>query len=365
MSQGHSRFVERLLLRATREVHFLAALTPTNAKRERARLVEAVRARRVAVPRWSYAPVAHDELRRSLCDAACALAKTSTTPLDALQQARAHELSVEAALCAAAGTGDVARLAGERFPMPEERVARAASALCAKWLAESPQPPEAEEPLVESDSDDPRSLLSRMRARICALRLPFSVVARSALAPLAATGERVILIATGRLLGRRDTVRTVLHEIEGHARPRARAGLATLALFRVGTARGTDDQEGRALLIEERARLLDAPRRRQLAARHCCVEAMRNGGKFDDVARMLVDKHAIDASDAVIVAERAFRGSDGMRIGLGRERVYLESFVRVRAHLERRPEVEAVLACGQVAVDAAAVLAQFPFRLPR
>jgi hypothetical protein len=37
----------------------------------------------------------------------------------------------------------------------------------------------------------------------------------------------------------------------------------------------------------------------------------------------------------------------------------------VRAHLERRPEDEAVLACGQVAVDAAAVLAQFPFRLPR
>ena len=365
MSQGPSHFIERLLLRATQEVHFLAALTPTNAHRERARLAEAVRARRAAVPRWSYAPVAHDELRRLLYDAECALAKKPATPLDALQQARAHELSIEAGLCAAAGTGDIARLAGERFPTPDAYVVRAASDLCAKWLAESPQSPEAEEALVESDSDDPRSLLSRMRARIGALRLPFSVVARSALAPLAATGERVILIATGRLLGKRDTLRTVLHEIDGHARPRARARLATLTLFRVGTARGTDDQEGRALLIEERAQLLDAPRRRQLAARHRCVEAMRMGGKFDDVVRMLVDRHAIDATDAVIVAERAFRGGDGTRVGLGRERVYLESLVRVRAHLERRPEDEAVLACGQVSVEAAAVLAQFPFRPAR
>jgi hypothetical protein len=299
-----------------------------------------------------------------LCDAEREIAKNPTTALDALQQARAHELSVEAGLCAAAGTSDVGRLSGERFPTPDTCVARAASDLCARWLAETPQPA-TEEALVASDSDDPRSLLSRMRARIGALRLPFSVVARSALAPLAATGERVIFIATGRLLGKRDTLRTVLHEIEGHARPRARAKLATLTLFRIGTARGTDDQEGRALLLEERAQLLDARRRRQLAVRHRCVEAMRMGGKFDDVVRMLVDEHGIDATDAVIVAERAFRGSDGKNMGLGRERVYLESLVRVRAHLELHPEDEAVLACGQVSVDAAAVLAQFHSRPAR
>jgi hypothetical protein len=134
---------------------------------------------------------------------------------------------------------------------------------------------------------------------------------------------------------------------------------ATLALFRAGTARGIDDQEGRALLLEERTHLLDGTRRRQLAARHRCVEAMLAGGRFDEVVRMLVDAHAIDPMEAVIVAERAFRGANGTQVGLGRERVYLESLLRVRAHLERRPGEEAVLACGQVAVECAEILRPF------
>jgi hypothetical protein len=67
---------------------------------------------------------------------------------------------------------------------------------------------------------------------------------------------------------------------------------------------------------------------------------------------MLVDVHALDAPEAVIVAERAFRGGDGTRPGLGRERVYLEALVRVRSHLALRPRDEDVLARGQVAVGA-------------
>jgi hypothetical protein len=71
---------------------------------------------------------------------------------------------------------------------------------------------------------------------------------------------------------------------------------------------------------------------------------------------LLVDAHGVDAGDAVLVAERAFRGSDGRRPGLGRERIYLEALVRVRSHLARCPEDEEVLACGQVAVDACEAL---------
>ena len=52
------------------------------------------------------------------------------------------------------------------------------------------------------------------------------------------------------------------------------------------------------------------------------------------------------------MAERAFRGGDGSSPGLGRERVYLESFVRVRAHLAAHPDDEAVLASGQIALEA-------------
>jgi hypothetical protein len=260
-------------------------------------------------------------------------------------------------MCASAGRLELGRLASQRFEPDEPGVARAASALCAAWLTEPISP--ATEAKIASDDPDPGSLFSRMGAAVGRLRLPFRVVASPWLAPLAATGERVILVATGRLVSEEDTLRTVLHEIEGHARPRAQAMLTASAHFRIGTARGIDDQEGRAVLLEERAGLLGPRRRRQLAARHWTVEAMLGGASFADVASALVEAHGLDAGDAVIVAERAFRGGDGTRPGLGRERVYLEALVRVRRHLAARPQDDAVLACGQIAVEAAETLGPY------
>jgi hypothetical protein len=212
---------------------------------------------------------------------------------------------------------------------------------------------------MSSDDADPRSLLSRMRAAVGSLRLPFSVVVQPSLAPLAATGEHVILVASGRPVHDDDARRTVLHEIEGHAQPRARSQRSTLALLRAGTARGIDHQEGRALLLEERAGFLGSRRKRQLAARHLAVEAMLEGASFTEVALALVDAHGLEAQEAVVVAERVFRGSDGTHPGLGRERVYLESFVLVRNHLDAHPDDEEVLASGQIAVDAIDVLRPF------
>jgi hypothetical protein len=366
--------LERLVVRASREVQFVSALSPIDAHRERERLVAAAEAGRIAAPQWSYAPRSHFELRRALDAAERELAGRSCDPLELLYLERIRELSIEAALCAAAGTSDVVRLAAQRFPSPPPSIAEAARRLCAAWLLETAPPPSGGPalasgrvrqahcaragggPLVPSDSDDPRSLLSHMRTAVGRSRLPFAVLPRAALAPLAATGERVILIATGRLLSEEDALRTVLHEIEGHAKPRARAAAAAVTLFAAGTARGVDDQEGRALLLEEAAGMLGASRRRQLAARHLAVEAMLGGATFDDVVQMLMRDHGFGAADAVVLAERVFRGSDGQRPGLGRERVYLHSLLRVRAHLEKYPDDAAVLACGQVAVEAASVL---------
>ena len=117
-----------------------------------------------------------------------------------------------------------------------------------------------------------------------------------------------------------------------------------------------DDQEGRALLLEERAGFLEGRRRRTLAFRHRAVEWMADGATFADVAARLTTDHGVTALEAVLIAERAFRGGDGARPGLGRERIYLQSLVRVRAHLEGRPEDEAMLASGQISIDAARVL---------
>lgn len=349
-SLGLRRAVERLVLLATREVQLLGSLAPLDAHRERARLVEAVEAGREASPRWRYAPVAHDDLRRALDAAERALAEEAETPVDRLYLERIRELSLEAELCTAAGTTELPRLALQRFGARNAAVTQQASLLCRSWL-EEPRPTAPSETLA-SDAADPRSLLSRMRAEVGRLRLPFTVVTQTSLAPLAATGDGVILVAPGRRVTAEDSARTVLHEIQGHACPRARAAAVPMAIFRAGTARGVDDQEGRALLLEERAGLLGPRRRRQLAARHRACEAMADGAAFADVAPTLAREHGLDALQAVVVAERVFRGGDGVRPGLGRERIYLEALVRVRSHLEARPEDEAVLAAGQVAVDA-------------
>jgi hypothetical protein len=79
---------------------------------------------------------------------------------------------------------------------------------------------------------------------------------------------------------------------------------------------------------------------------------MDDGASFVEAARALVRGYAFAAAEAVIVAERAFRGGDGASRGLGRERVYLESWLEVRARLSARPEDERVLASGQVALEA-------------
>jgi hypothetical protein len=352
---GYLGPIERLVTVAASAVRLLATLTPVNAPEERVRLTTDLRAGRAPIPRWKYAnharssPGDPDGLRRALEAADGALDRLADAPLARQYQARVRELGLELALCACAGTREVSLLARERFPA-DERVAARASDLCNTWLDTEPRTVPEGEPIA-SDDIAAGSLLSMMRAAVGEARLPFTVTAQPSLASLAATGDHVILIATGRRVFPEDARRTVLHEIEGHARPRARSIGSPLPLVRAGTARGVDDQEGRALLLEKRAGLLGPGRKRQLAGRHRAVEAMLHGAVFADTAMILKEAHGLDAADAIVVAERAFRGSDGSYPGLGRERVYLEAFVRVEAHLAKHPEDERLLEQGQVALD--------------
>jgi len=350
-----TRAVDQLMLQAARDVQVLAAATPENAASERARLTDALRRGDAECPRWTYRGLGAGgrmaELRRAL-EALWTTAEPRghAAAVEMLVAERAQELAVEAALCEAIGTREVGKLARERFAPAEAEIAEEASGTCAKWLEEEQEVDAGA--TMASDDPDPGSLVSRLRAEVGRLRLPFAVVIQPALAPLAATGDRVILVAAGRPTTERDVARTVLHEIEGHVLPRARALGSSLLLLRIGTARGIDDQEGRALLLEERASLMCGRRRRQLALRHRAFEAMVGGASFADVTRQLTAAHGAEPANAVVLAERVFRGGDGVHPGLGRERVYLEALARVRAHLETHPDDEAVLAAGQVGLDA-------------
>ncbi len=209
-----------------------------------------------------------------------------------------------------------------------------------------------------TDDPSPNALLSRLRRAVHERRLPFRVIVHEGLSSLSATGEDTIFVAKGRAVDHATAERITCHEVEGHATPRARARRLRLSLFRFGTARGADEQEGLALVYEERRGHLTPRRRRELAARHVCVRWMNDGATAVDAARALFERYGLSSDECAAIALRVYRGAGLSSPGLGRERVYLPSFLRVRALCAAATGNEAVLASGQVAADAIAVLAR-------
>ena len=340
------------------EVRLLAAATPTNAATERARLIAAAEKDAPLAPLWTYPPPRPSDARPLLEATREALGELGADPLVDVYRARVDELALEAEIVAAVGTPALGTKAAIRFAPFAAETHRAAAILRSEWN-EADVRTDDDPAEIPTDSRDPDSLLSILEREVGARGLPFRVHVHPALSSLAATGDRIFLVAAGRAITKRAALRTALHEIEGHALPRLRATTNELGIFRLGTARGVDEQEGWALLVERRAGALEGVRCRDLAARADAVEAMRAGADFASIVRLLVRERDVAASDAVRIAERVFRGSDGTFPGLGRESVYLESFVRVHDLLEKSPDREKVLTSGQVSVDAADVLARY------
>ena len=326
-------------LDAMRRVRLIGAATPVNAEPEIERLVAAFEAGDPTFPQWVHRP------------------EHTTVPeirgAHEIVRARLDELRLEAAMAEAVGTPAFAPLAAERFREPASAI-RAADRTARAW---SKLPSTTEDELVRTDASDPRSLLSQVRAAIGRARAPFSVRV-STLGALAATGEHTVYVARGRFTTPLAARRIALHEVQGHVMPRVRARRSN-PIFELGTARGTDEQEGLAVLYEERAGFLDDARRVDLARRHLATRAMRDGADFVEVTRALATMGA-SCRDAIMIATRVFRGSNGRFPGLGRESVYITSFSRVRAHLAKHPADEVILASGQIAILALQLVRQLP-----
>ncbi|NUQ73263.1 MAG: DUF1704 domain-containing protein [Polyangiaceae bacterium] len=335
------------LAKAASRIRMIAVTTPQNLRAELARLESTWAVERGGNARFVYdAPRDYADLIDALSRGAEAL--NGQGPLGAIYAARARELVEEARVCASAGTPLLWEAARRRYRRRDAFDARA-DELAREWLAEAVD--KSEYSCILSDDDrNPGSLVSAMRRAIGERRLPLRVLITSDLAPLAATGDGFIQVAAGRAVSPRDVERTVLHEIEGHAGPAAKAKALPLSIFAVGTAWGADDQEGRALALERRNGFLDAGRRRELALRHVAARAVEERADFPDVSRMLVDLGA-NIPAALRIAARVCRGG-----GLAREAVYLPALLRVEAAIEAEPDIDHVLASGRVAVPSASIL---------
>jgi hypothetical protein len=361
------RMADRALTMAAAQIKLIRSVTPANADSELALLEQAFRRGVQRLPRWRYdPPPIVPELPRALDALAAFLEKDS--PLGSIYAARARELRLEAELVEAIGTSRMTSVARERFlGASSEQLAEAEEAdeLALSWtaraaesgLGESAGDVPADQAVRSCDTDDPRSLFCRLSIEVGRKKLPIRVCVREGMASLAATGDGVILVSANKLLATRDIERTVLHEIEGHALPRARASCAPLALFAIGTARGIDDQEGRAIAIEEKAGFLDHRRKYELGCRHLAARATLEGADFAEVVGLLRARGAT-LEAALRIAARVQRGSRGDG-GLAREIVYLPARCKLQ-RLAASPEglkIEGVMRGGRIAADVALPLA--------
>lgn len=342
---------------AERHIALLDRCTPENARAERARLARVYGSADVSTSpferraRWvlSRAP-ALDEVKRLLRSVLPALQSDALYPFYA---DRCEELLLEAELVESRGTPAFRELARLRYRLEPSDLA-AANELAAGWLEGSPG---AEVPLRDAARREAGvELAAALRARLDALGLDVPVVERDNLATAAAVGDSVVYVS-GDVTRDPDVVaRIVLHEIEGHLLPRHSAKSAPCALLSIGARGAGEDEEGRALLLEERAGFLSdgaaagPARRRELALRHLAAVAVRDGAELEDVMQLLTAR-GMSVAPAVRLAERVVRGG-----GLGREVAYLPALLRVRRAFSAEPELEEWFRRGRVSIAAARAL---------
>ena len=337
---------QQLLLRAEAEIRLIDRVQPSNASAEREALIAAWGAGKPRAPRFEYRPrPAFGALRGELENAATSL--TAFGPLGALYAARARELEVEASAAEHIDSESFTVHSARRYPVETSTDADAADKWAARWISASDR--ESTTLHRSDDRADLRSLFSTLER--ATEGLPVRVEIRPNQAAAAAVGEGFIGVRPGLWHTEREVLRIVLHEVEGHARPRVSAQREPLGLFRVGSAGSNDDEEGRALLLERRAGVLEGARRRELARRHIAARNVRAGTSFVGTVTDLLSLGQ-DIANAVEAACRAYRGG-----GLGREYVYLVALSRVERAFEAAPTLEAWFERGRVSVDAARVCA--------
>lgn len=334
--------VVEFLLRAEAEIALLDRVRPIGLAEETARLIDAWQRRDEQTPRLRYRPLAKlGALRRILSELAESVVHEA--PDGVWYAERAKELALEARLVETVGTKAFIALACERFSLPKGPAGLELERTARDWIVKGAASPE---PAARYRSDDRRakeSLWSVLSARIATLRLRVRLRADPELMSIAACGEDLIVVRAGSWLSARAAHRIAEHEIGGHLLPRIRSK-KRVDVLRSGCARCVDEEEGRALLLEHRAGLMDDGRRAELGARHLACTFLRRGAGFIDAVRCLTQWGA-PTEMAIRATLRAMRGG-----GLGREVVYLPAMQRLERAFGSIPELERSFLAGRASL---------------
>ncbi len=295
--------------------------------------------------RLQYAPAPDlERLEAALCHVESTLG--AATGLAALYVERVRELRLDVELARCVGTPRFRRLARRRHAPSHAPEWAAAEQLARAW-AQASCPPDPAATYPSDNRHSPHSLLSLLTRQIGQLRLPVRVEIAPLLASRAASGDGVVFIQPGARLTLGQGTRICQHEIVGHVLPRVLARSQPCGLFRVGSAGAGDEEEGRALLIEQRSGSLDGERRRELALRHLTALAVCEGADVTECVRLLLGLGCA-LPDAVSLYLRVARGG-----GLCRELAYLPAWLRSSAAFELDPGLERWLEHGRLSLSAA------------
>jgi hypothetical protein len=342
------RELDSLFLLAENQIALLRRCQPTNAGEQHSLFAGAFLRGENADFSWRYAPApnleqlrgALERVHRSL-DGGGALA--------GLYRERAGELQLEAELAECVGTPAFSALARRRHSPGRAPEWAEAQKLAFAWVHAARERDDNPKH-VSDDRSSPDSLVNLLAGQIGRLRLPIRIEVSSSLGSRAASGDGVIFVQAALPLRRAEAWRITQHEIFGHALPRVQARAQAQGLFRVGSARASDDEEGRALAIEERQRLLDAERRRELGLRHLAALAIAEGANATECVRSLLGLGCSLRGAAAFYA-RSARGG-----GLCRELAYVPAWLRLKAVLAVDPSLERWLEHGRLSLDAARTL---------
>jgi hypothetical protein len=342
--------LDRMLGCVAEKVRPLPSLSPDDAPRERARLIEALARGELPVPIQSArrAPVDSGVFR--LLDEARALA--GACAFGALYAERFDELELDLAILDAWGDPKRVRpLCARRYGRGDEPAQTAygevpLGALAEQLLRTLPREPAHARtlPATARRHGEP-SVESLVLRAAHGVGLDPTVRVEPRLASLAATGERTVFLSD-RTFSQREARRLVAHEVFGHLVVAANARAQPLRLLQIGLRGAFADQEGVSLYLEAALGLMCGERLRTLAARVVATRLLYQGASFGETARALHATYGLSAELSILTSERTYRGG-----GVARDSGYLAGFLRVRAALAAGHATLDELRCGRVSLE--------------